>query len=212
MIKNTHYSYEYHQPKEYRFSLDSVFLAQKVAKSLKYHPRLEELALLDVCAGCGVVGLEVQFHLPEVAKIDFVEVQEIYRPYFEKNAQQAQNNRTEFNFLALNYAELLNAKFEEKYDVVVSNPPYFFIGEGLLSPNDFKNRCRFFIDSDFRNLIESILFVLKKSGKAYLLVRPGIHHGRDLFQEIKKITENRATALIFDEVRGTNIVELTKKP
>ena len=96
--------------------------------------------------------------------------------------------------------------------MIISNPPYFFLGEGLLSPNEFKNRCRFFIDSDFNNLIKAVLFSLKPGGRAYLLVRPGSHHGRNLFDEIKDLSLGFADVQILDEVRGTNIVELVKNP
>ena len=106
----------------------------------------------------------------------------------------------------------MNQNYREKYDVIVSNPPYFFQGEGLLSPNnDFKNRCRFFIDSDFYNLIKATIFTLKPHGRAFILARPGTHHGRNLINEIKKFSLGLARVQILDEVRGTNIVELIKE-
>jgi tRNA1Val (adenine37-N6)-methyltransferase len=214
MIKNTHYSYDYHQPEDYRFSLDSVFLAQKVAENLKtMSPSLlKELKVLDLCAGCGVVGLELQFHVKALRKIDFLEVQEVYQEFFEKNCEQAKTPESEFHFLCMNYAQLSDKKFHEAYDIIVSNPPYFFLGEGLLSPNnDFKNRCRFFIDSDFKKLVEVTLSSLKPGGCAYLLMRPGAHHGRNLLEEVAKLSATLASVQILDEVRGTHVVMLTKK-
>lgn len=212
MTKNLQYSYEYSQPKGYRFSLDSVFLAQKVAEKLKFSPDLEKMNVLDLCSGCGVVGLELHFHLNTLRNIDFLEIQEIYRPHFETNALQAKRLKSEFHFLQMNYKDLLSQQHREKYDVIVSNPPYFFQGEGLLSPNnDFKNRCRFFIDSDFHNLIQATLFVLKPKGRAFILARSGSHHGRDLLEEIKKLSVGLARVQVMDEVRGTNIIELIKE-
>lgn len=210
MIKNTHYSYDYSQPEDYRFSLDSVFLAQKVAQKLQNHPSPEDLQVLDLCAGCGVVGLELNFHHRSLQKIDFLEVQETYLPHFELNKKQAETPESKFRFLNMNYAHLFEERFKENYDLIVSNPPYFFLGEGLLSPNEFKNRCRFFIDSDFAHLIKATLFALKPQGRAYLLVRPGSHHGRNLFDEIKDLALGFASVEILDEVRGTNVVELVK--
>lgn len=210
MIKNTLYSYDYSQPEDYRFSLDSVFLAQKVAEALKTTSHPESLKVLDLCAGCGVVGLELNFHLRALKKIDFLEVQDIYLSHFEKNSLQAKSDDSHFRFLNMNYADLMKEGFKGLYDVIVSNPPYFFLGEGLLSPNEFKNRCRFFIDSDFKSLINATLFALKPGGRAYLLVRPGSHHGRNLFDEIKDLSLGFASVQILDEVRGTNIVEIAK--
>lgn len=208
---NTLYTYNYHQPEDYRFSLDSVFLAQKVAETLETHHALANLQVLDLCAGCGVIGLELNFRLKAINKIDFLEVQDSYIPYFEKNVQQAQTLDSEFNFLNLNYVELKNESYKDKYDIIVSNPPYFFVGEGLLSPNEFKNRCRFFIDSNFQDLIAATINTLKPQGMAFLLIRPGNHHGRNLHEEIKVLSQGLARVEILDEIRGTNVVMLTKE-
>ncbi len=216
--ENSFYSYDYHQPDGYRFSLDSVFLAQRVSAFLssQYAPEaISGLKTMDLCAGCGVIGMELFFHQKTIKTIDFVEVQSLYEEYFSRNVQMIGADKTDFKFHLMNYSELAhNMSFHEQYDLVLSNPPYFFPGEGLLSPNDFKNRCRFFIDSDFEQLCSAIHYVLKPEGNAFVLVRPGKHHGRDLFKEWQNLILEKKwnlTAEIFDEVRGTNIVRLTKK-
>ena len=105
----------------------------------------------------------------------------------------------------------MSEHYKEKYDIILSNPPYFFLGEGLLSPNEFKNRCRFFIDSDLQTLIRATIHALKPQGRAFLLVRPGSHHGRNIHEEIEKLSAGLAKVQIFNEIRGTNIICLTKK-
>lgn len=209
MKNNDIYTYDYSQPEDYRFSLDSVFLAQSVAKHYQDQD-LTNFKALDVCSGCGVVGLELNFHLKTLAKIDFLEVQEIYREHFNLNIKQTHTPHSEFKLLLSNYDVLLNEEFSEQYDLIVSNPPYFFKNEGLLSPNEFKNRCRFFLDSDFQNLINGIYNALKTNASAFILLRPGTHHGRDLLNEAKKILELKAQVELFDEVRGTNVVRIKK--
>ncbi len=212
MIKNSIYSYDYSQPADYRFSLDSVFLAQKVAGALQstMQKSLSQLQILDLCAGCGVVGLELNFHLPEITKIDFLEIQADYLEHFNKNCLQAPKH-TDFRFLQMNYSELCSPVFKNHYDIIISNPPYFFEGEGLLSPNKFKNRCRFFLDSSFEKLIEATLFSLVDQGEAFILMRSGSEHGRDLLSKVKELTLAMAEVEIFDEVRGTYIIRLIKK-
>jgi tRNA1(Val) A37 N6-methylase TrmN6 len=212
MSKNSIYTFDYFQPEEYRFSLDSVFLAQIVANHLKNQDKIDSLQVLDLCAGCGVIGLELSIHLPQLSALDFVEVQSIYREYFENNLTGIHGkNKTHFNFLEMNYEQLLQDQFKDKYDYIVSNPPYFFPGEGMLSPSNFKNRCRFFLDSNFDSYITSILHVLKNTGEAFILVRPGTHHGRNLLAEIQKNISGLASADIFNEVRGTNVIRIAKK-
>ena len=114
---------------------------------------------MDLCAGCGVVGLEFFCHLKNTNFIDFIEVQETYKPYFEKNLKLINPTATDFNFYLMNYNQMQTTHFENKYDLIISNPPYFFKGEGILSPSEFKNRCRFFMDSNLDELIKAILFI-----------------------------------------------------
>jgi len=212
MSKNSIYTFDYFQPAEYRFSLDSVFLAQLVAKKYKNHPQLSELSFLDLCSGCGVIGLELSILENKISRIDFLEIQSIYQSYFEQNliGIKGENPPKAFRLILDNYANF-NRDQQIKYDVIVSNPPYFFKEEGLLSPSDFKNRCRFFLDSDFKELIFCIVRSLKINGEAFILLRPGTHHGRDLFLELKNILGENASADIFGEIRGTNVVRIIKK-
>jgi tRNA1Val (adenine37-N6)-methyltransferase len=214
MNKNPDFTYNYFQPMEYRFSLDSVFLAKKIGQHVNKNPR-EQLQVLDLCAGCGIIGLELSIHSKIELKIDFLEIQEIYLSFFNKNVEMIypnQNNNSErFKFIHSNYTELLAPAYKETYDLILCNPPYFFKGEGLLSPSEFKNRCRFFLDSDFENLILAILHSLKLGSSAYLLVRSGIHHGREPLKEITRLVSPLAEAFIFDNIRGTDIIEIRKK-
>lgn len=202
---------EYFQPDEYHYSLDSVILAHKVAELYEEHASLPQLKVLDLCSGCGVVGLEFFCHLKEIVSIDFLEIQQKYLPYFEKNLHLINPTATDFNFLLMNYQNLNNDFFRNKYDLILSNPPYFFPGEGILSPSDFKNRCRFFMDSNLEELIKAILFSLKPQGNAYLLARPGTHHGRNLEDQIKKLVGELGETKVVDNVRGTNVLRITKK-
>ncbi len=213
MIKNSQYTYDYFQPEEYHFSLDSVFLAQKVANLIKMSFK-EEMKTLDLCAGCGIIGLELLLHSQKDLSIDFLEVQEVYHSYFLKNVEMIFPNSKisleKYRFLNQNYETLLSKEFENSYDLIVCNPPYFFKGEGLLSPSEFKNRCRFFLDSDFKTLIKAIIYSLRPSSSAYILVRSGIHHGRDPIAEINAVLVKEGQAKIIDNIRGTDIIEIKK--
>lgn len=211
-MKNSIYTYHYFQPEEYKFSLDSVFFAQKIAALLESTHDLSHWKVLDLCAGCGIIGLELSIHTQGKMKVDFVEVQEIYRSFFNKNKQMIYPDAedSQFSFLNMNYQQLLTEAFENSYDLIVCNPPYFFKDEGLLSPSDFKNRCRFFLDSDFDTLIRAALFALKPGAHAYMLIRPGTHHGRSLVADIINILSDTGRANIVDNVRGVDIIELSK--
>lgn len=205
---NPFFTFSYAQPEEYRFCHDSVFLAREVFERFPMKPNLK---VLDLCSGVGVVGLDFLHHLntsgkdlPEV--FDFLEVQSVYKEYFFENAKRIGEIKTKISFININYANLFKKDFHEKYDLILCNPPYFRLGLGILSPSEFKNRCRFFIDSDFKTLFESIDFSLKEDGMAFVLLRDLKDNGIDTLNEAREILKDKRTVKVISEIRGTPLV------
>ena len=210
---NPFFTMTYDQPPEYQFSHDSVFLARTVFE-LVQSQKLPVTHVLDLCAGCGIVGLDFLFHLlqnklPPPNSIDFVEVQNIYLPYFEKNKNRL-NCTVDNQFLNMNYQDLqLHSQFKNKYDLIFCNPPYFRKELGKLSPSDFKNRCRFYIDANFQNLILSIQHALSSQGRAYVLVKSLQNHGIDIESEMQSFSKKLLIKKI-DKIRSTDLYEIKK--
>lgn len=239
------FTYNYSQPEEYHFSVDSIEMAWKISNYLSSNHSNADFAnwkCLDLCSGCGVIGFEINFHVPQLKNWDFVEVQEVYRPHFEANLkkvvdynlsrrsaltakaksrlslvtdlQSDQNHSADsqdghFQLLNLNYDQMLEKDcFLQKYQLIVCNPPYFMPGQGKLSPSEFKNRCRFFLDSSFENLIESILQSLAMDGEAFLLIRDLEDHQIDLLMELRRILGGRLKCENLDMVRGTYLLRI----
>lgn len=230
MQRNPHipFTYQYSQPDEYHFSLDSIEMAWEVAQELKRRiseddkkeigksfrnlkDRVQDWRALDLCAGCGVIGFEMNFHLPEIRNIEFVEVQEIYKPHFEANRAKVQNEGN-FRFLSFNYERLSQSEeFRNRYDLIVCNPPYFKLDHGKLSPSEFKNRCRFFIDSTFEKLIHAIEASLAESGEAFMLLRDLEEHGCDLLSDLRELTRGKLHVENLTLVRGTFLLRLYRQ-
>jgi len=171
--------------------------------------------VLDLCSGCGIVGLDYLFHCHKELgnsplKADFMEVQDIYFEHFEKNVT-AVNSPTPCQFLKVNYAELTSPRFHEKYDLILSNPPYFRVGHGKLSPSEFKNRCRFFIDSDFKALIQGIENALKPGGSAYVLLRDDKDHGYSPMTEARHFLSENCLIAAIEDIRGTAVARIQKR-
>ncbi len=205
------FTYHYSQPKEYRFSLDSIHLAAFVAKEFESQPHLDTLRVLDLCAGCGVIGFELLWHLRTIKQMDFVEVQDIYTDFFYQNVSIVNRPELQLRWHLLNYNALLTPEWENKFELILSNPPYFQPEHGTLSPSTFKNRCRFFLDGSFAQFILSLVNMLIPGGKAYFLLRPSLQHGYDLFGELTDLLQGMcATSKKIAQVRGTDIILLSK--
>ncbi len=137
---------------------------------------------------------------------DFIEVQNVYEKYFEANTIAFGSGLPQVNFLNRNY-EKTEAR---KYDLILCNPPYFRPDQGSLSPSEFKNRCRFFIDSDFKSLLEAIGNSLAHKGSAYVLLKDLRAHGTDTTREASEILKSFSVEVV-DDIRGTSLVKITQK-
>ncbi len=208
--ENHRFTYQYAQPDDYHFCQDSVIFAAFIAEQVQANPLTSDSRVLDVCSGCGVLGLELAYYLPELEQVDFMEVQEIYRDFFLQNLQITAQQDGRFRFLARNYEALLTSEFGDYYDLIVCNPPYFLKGEGLLSKSELRNRSRFFLDSSPKFLFQGLAAALKPGGQAYVLTKLGDIHGRNAWRELQLWLSGRAEIELVADIRGTAVLKLQK--
>ena len=95
-------------------------LAISKIKNLK--SKIQNLKLLDVGTGSGIIPITLKKHFP-YAEISAIDISEKALEIAQKNADFHQ---TEIKFLQADY---LNTNLTEKYDVIISNPPYIGIDE-----------------------------------------------------------------------------------
>lgn len=221
-LTRSQFTYDYAQPDAYHFCQDSVIFPKHVAEALVHREVSPEFRVLDVCSGCGVIGFELAHHDSRLTQVDFMEIQDEFRPAFEQNLTITKRQHSTFRFLNESFENLTQPAKSGIYDLIVGNPPFFLLGEGWLSPSLTQNRCRFFIDGSLRQLIVGVANALKVGGEAFLLVKSGQKHGRDTDRDMRlwlagaqfQDTSNGGAARILAEwigdVRGTPVLNLRK--
>lgn len=163
--------WDYNQPDFYHFSDDSVWLAKTVSQILKNEDTYDFKAL-DLCSGCGVVGMEIVLALSQSLHFDFIELQSAFGKYFDLNVKLLGLLGANLKLINQDFRKLYNnEKLYNVYDLVVSNPPYFEVGKHRLSTNTEKNICRFFKEGSFAEFIQSVMWVTKKGGRVFFLSR-----------------------------------------
>ena len=84
--------------------------------------KIKKLKILDVGTGSGIIPITLKKHFPD-AEVSAMDISEKALEIAQKNATF---HKTRINFIQSDY---LNTDFTEKYDVIISNPPYIGIDE-----------------------------------------------------------------------------------
>jgi len=112
------------QPEQgYRYNSDTLLLYDFIAS---FTPKGE---LLDVGCGCGILGLLLKRDFPAL----HVNLLDIQAQNCEISKANAHANNIEI--ASFTCKDFLEAKFEHKFDMIVSNPPFYHKG-GVKSEND----------------------------------------------------------------------------
>lgn len=200
----------YRQPPEYHFSLDSVLLARLVAETINAQSsKAQPFRVLDLCAGVGVIGLDLATHCEWIQTIDFLEVQPAYHEYLVENLRLVTRPQLNCQVTIGSFADPIVLASLGHYQLILCNPPYFRLGQGKLSPSELKNRSRFMIDSDWPELWRSLGELLAKDGQAFVLQRQLPDHGWNLFQESVQQCEVLGLQVSkWSEIRGTDVLRV----
>lgn len=102
-----------YQPESgYCYNSDSVYLYDFITS---FNPKGK---VLDVGAGCGIVGLLTARDFPEI-ELEAVEKQEVFTEYAQRNADV---NKIGYK---LHKCDFLSLENNVKYDYIISNPPFY---------------------------------------------------------------------------------------
>ncbi len=155
----------YSQPESYHFSEDSILLAELASRNFNR----KEMRILDIGAGCGVVGIEfIKKSTPKPAEVIFIEPQEVFKEHLSRNLESMSDG------VVTKVCHSKVQEFEEgTFDLILSNPPFYDPKRGRLSDNIVQNECRFSHNLTPRELCLSLAKLLKPTGEAWILVGNG---------------------------------------
>jgi len=159
----------YSQPDFYHFSEDSILLSHWAKEIInnQYHKGDH---FLDLCCGCGVVGIEIIREIKDANHLISVDVENDYRHHFELNQIKFIPFAKEVKFICDDILTF-SKKTSEKFKWIVSNPPYFDQQSSRPSKNEKKNKARRFVNSNFIVFVSIIDQLLTLDGMAFFLTR-----------------------------------------
>lgn len=140
------------------------------------NPDIANASILDFGSGSGLISLILAQRFP-ASKILGLEI--------DKNSwEQAEENRLDSPFAAqikFENKDLLEYDNSEKFDLIVSNPPYFT--NGIKAPKSERARARHIENEVFRLWLNKLNELLKTNGKLALILPP------DLWQQEQEYLE-----------------------
>lgn len=149
----------YQDNKAFVFSLDSVLLPNfiKLNKNVK--------RILDI--GCGNAPMPLILSTKTDAKIFGVEIQKKIADLAKKSVKL---NKLDNQIEIIN-DDIKNIDFKEKFDIIISNPPYFKVSK-YLSLKEEKLIARHEVKLDLETLIKISANNLKNNGVFAIVHRP----------------------------------------
>lgn len=146
----------------YHFTSDAVLLA-------KFTQVKKKDVVADFCSGSGVVGFYLYGLNPEISSVDFFEMQ---TPLYELSKKSIELNGLGEKFTAHNLkVQDAYKQFNEKFSLIVCNPPYMKTGAGLMDEREHIAMCKNEVYLPLKELIFAISRSLKFGGRVNLVHR-----------------------------------------
>ncbi len=144
----------------YKFTSDSILLAKFC--NIKHSDRV-----LDMCAGCGVVG----FYAYSINKFNRLYLNDIQLEMCELIKKNIQLNDLgdKCDVICKDLSILKVEDFGKPLDVIVCNPPYFKCG-GKINEKESVAMCRHEISTNLKTIVSKASELIKVKGRFYFVI------------------------------------------
>ena len=181
-----------------------VELAKIEIQNLK--SKIQNLKLLDIGTGSGIIPITLKKYFPN-AEISAMDISEKALEIAKKNADF---HKKEINFIQ---ADFLNTELTEKYDIIISNPPYIGIEENIEIEDSVKgfepNIALFSPTSDalifYKKIAKDGEKHLNENGMIFLEIN------QKLGKETLELFSNYSESRLIKDLSGNDRFVLAKK-
>lgn len=147
----------------FRFSIDAVLLAHFISPGMNHR-------ILDVCTGSGIIPLLLAARYPSL-QIDGMELQPDIADMALRSVQY--NQLTKKIHIITQDITQMPSYYQQQYEWVTSNPPFFPVGTGKQNPNLQIALARHEIACTLEQLIQNSAYCLKSRGHFAMIHRAG---------------------------------------
>ena len=176
---------------------DSAFLVEIISNQISKH----DINLLELGSGNGIISIMLSHYQPKW-KILGIEIQKHLVELSRNNAKLSQTTPT------FTEADLRKFTSSQKYDLIISNPPYFPESKGRISPIQERAISRHEITCNMMDILECVKRNLKKVGRAFILYPQNRWDDIDNFAKKVDLKTRKKFVLDSEENKKKVIVEL----
>lgn len=176
---------------------DSAFLVETISD----HISQENIKLLELGSGNGIISIMLSHYHPKWVILGI----EIQTHLIELSRDNAKLSETSPTFIEADLREFISSS---KYDLIVSNPPYFSKDKGRISPIQERAISRHEITCNMMDILECIKRNLKKDGRAFILYPQNRWSDLDNFAKKVDLKAMKKFVLDSEENKKKIIVEL----
>ncbi len=176
---------------------DSAFLVKTISDQILH----ENINLLELGSGNGLISIMLSYYHPEWVILG-IEIQKRLTKLSQDNAKLSQ---TSPRFTEADLRDFISSL---KYDLIVSNPPYYPKDEGRISPIEERAISRHEVTCNMMDILECVKRNLKKDGIAFILYPQS--RWADLDNFAKKVDLKAVKKFVLDSEQNKKkiIVEL----
>jgi len=176
---------------------DSAFLVKTISDRIVR----KNIHLLELGSGNGIISIMLSHYHP-VWKITGIEIQKQLVKLSKDNAKKSETSPI---FIE---ADLRSLTSSHKYDLIISNPPYFPKDKGKISPIQERAISRHETLCNMLDILECVKRNLKKDGSAFILYPQNREYDIDDFA--KKVDLKAMEKFVLDSEKNKKkiIVEL----